>query len=65
MVFLFRISPSSEAVGVTASIGRVACLRFGADMLVPLPTAAVRVARALCQHVGAAAGCRCSVEAAA
>ena len=49
--FVPRVSffaPDSEAIGViTSTIGRVACLRFGAGLLVPLQ--------------GAAAGCPCKV----
>ena len=59
VVFVF--SPDSEAIGVlTSSIGGVACLRFGADMLVRLQGAA---AGCLCMVPlqGAAAGCRCRV----
>ena len=68
----FFFAPDSEAIGViTSSIGRVACLRFGAGFLVPLQGAA---ARCCCQSAvcilelgcwcscrGAAAGCRCKV----
>ena len=69
-------SPDSEAIGVlTSSIRRVACLHFGAWLLVPLQSAAAGcAARSCCRsdyfcfgawllvpllHRGAAARCRC------
>ena len=51
-------APDSEAtVVITSSIGRVACLRFGAGLLVPLQGAA---ARCCCQSACAAAGAACA-----
>lgn len=54
----FILFPQIDWV-LTSCTGGVACLRFGAGMLVPLQGPAVRVVCVLWSgHAGAAAGCR-------